>query len=165
MISLALAPFLVLRGKCVLADAANIVAMPESHDKIDPFLVPVCTSRTGKQLVYARKCFICQRNEIVLQRYFRFHVDVVLAAAQLQLLSNCIHSSMFSQIDPVVKTILGDFQGIRFVGFDLADRTSAALLDVKRIQNTNVNTICTQRRCNGFVITSGCLHDNAGIFT
>ena len=165
MVIFAFAPLLVTLGECLLADAADAVTVPEGHDKVYPFLVAVRTLRAGEQFVHAGKGLVGQRNEIVLQRYFRFHVDVVLAAAQLQLLSNCIHSSMFSQIDPVVKTILGDFQGIRFVGFDLADRTSAALLDVKRIQNTNVNTICTQRRCNGFVITSGCLHDNAGIFT
>ena len=56
-----------------------------------------------------------------MQRYHRFHVEAILAAAQLQLLSHSIHGSIFPQIHPVVKAILGNLYGIGLVGFDLAD--------------------------------------------
>ena len=87
MVALAFAPLLLTLGECLFADAADAVTMPEGYDKIHPFLVTVRTLRTGEQFVHAGEGLVGQRNKIVLQRYHRFHVEVVLAAAQLQLLS------------------------------------------------------------------------------
>ena len=83
MITLALAPLLVTLGKRLRADVADAVTVPEGYDKVHPFLVTVSTLRTGEQFVHAGECLVGQRNEVVLQRYHRFHVEVVLAAAQL----------------------------------------------------------------------------------
>ena len=52
-----------------------------------------------------------------------FHVQAVLAAEQLQLLSDRIHGTIFPQIVPMFKTIFRDFYGIFLVGFHLADGT------------------------------------------
>ena len=98
MVALALAPFLVTLCECLLADAADAVAVPEGHDKIHPFLVAVSTLRAGEQFIHAGKCLVGKRNEIVLQRHHRFHVEVVLATAQFQLLPYSIHGSIFPQI-------------------------------------------------------------------
>ena len=129
MIPLALAPLLVTLGECFFADAADAVAVPKGHDKVHPFLVAVSTLRAGEQLIHAGKGLVGQRNEVILQRYHRFHVEVVLAAAQLQLLSHSVHGSIFTQIHPVVKAVLGDFHGVSLVSLDLADRTATTLLD------------------------------------
>ena len=139
MVTLTLAPFLVALGECLLADAADAVAVPECHDKVHPFLVAVRTLRTGEQFVHAGKGLVGQRNEIVLQRHHRFHVEIVLAAAQLQLLSYSVHGSIFPQIHPVVKAVLGDLHGIGLVGLDLANGTASALLDVQRIQDADID--------------------------
>ena len=133
MVTFAFAPLLVTLGECLLADAADAVTVPEGHDKVHPFLVAVRTLRAGEQFAHAGKGLVGQRNEIVLQRHHRFHVEVVLAAAQLQLLSYSVHGSIFPQIHPVVKAVLGNLHGIGLVGLDLADGTASALLDVQRI--------------------------------
>ena len=67
MVTLTLAPFLVALDECLLADAANAVAVPECHDKVHPFLVAVRTLWAGEQFVPAGQGLIGQRNEIVLQ--------------------------------------------------------------------------------------------------
>ena len=110
MVSLAFAPLLVTFCKRLFAGTADAIAMPEGHDKIHPFLVAVSTLWAGEKLVYTGKGLVGQRNEIVLQRHHCFHVEIVLAAAQLQLLSNRIHGSIFPQIHPVVKAILCNLQ-------------------------------------------------------
>ena len=133
MVTFAFAPLLVTLGECLLADAADAVTVPECHDKVHPFLVAVRTLRAGEQFAHAGKGLVGQRNEIVLQRHHRFHVEVVLAAAQLQLLSYSVHGSIFPQIHPVVKAVLGNLHGIGLVGLDLADGTASALLDIQRI--------------------------------
>ena len=115
--------------------------MPEGHDKIHPFLVAVSTLWAGEKLVYTGKGLVGQRNEIVLQRHHCFHVEIVLAAAQLQLLSNRIHGSIFPQIHPVVKAILCNLQSVSLVGLDLADGAAAALLDEQRIQDADVDPV------------------------
>lgn len=48
------------------------------------------------------------------------------------MLSNRIHGSILPQICPVVKVILGNLHGVSLIGFDLADRTTAALFDKRR---------------------------------
>ena len=60
MVALALAPLLVTLGECLLADAANAVAVPEGHDKIHPFLVAVGAFRAGEQFVHTRKGLVGQ---------------------------------------------------------------------------------------------------------
>ena len=82
MVAFAFAPLLVTLCECLFADVANTVAVPKGHDKVYPFLVAVRTFWAGKKFVYTRKSLIGQRNEIILQRYHRFHVKVVLTAAQ-----------------------------------------------------------------------------------
>ena len=164
MVALALAPFLVTLGEYLLADAADAVAVPECHDKIHPFLVAVSTLRAGEQFVHTGKGLVGQRNEIVLQRYHRFHVEVVLAAAQLQLLSHSVHRSIFPQIHPVVKAVLGGLHGVCLVGLDLADRAAPALLDEQRIQDADINAVLMQCRRNRLMVAPGGLHDDAGIF-
>ena len=61
--------------------------------------------------------------------------------SQVQLLSNCFHRGIFPQIHPVIKSILGDFHRIDLVGFDLADRSAAALLDEQRLQHGHSDTV------------------------
>ena len=165
MVALALAPFLVTLGECLFADAADAVTVPEGHDKIHPFLVAVRTLRAGEQFVHARKGLVGQRNEIVLQRYHRFHVEIILATAQLQLLSYSVHGSIFPQIHPVVKAVLSDLHGVRLVCLDLADGTASALLDKQRIQDTDIDTILMQRCSYRLMVATGGLHDNACIFS
>ena len=75
------APHACQTGLQLFADTADAIAVPKGHDKVHPFLVAVGALRAGEQLVHAWKGLVGQRNEIVLQRYHRFHVEVVLAAA------------------------------------------------------------------------------------
>ena len=138
MVALAFAPLLVALGECLFAGAADAVAVPKGHDKVHPFLVTVCTLWAGEQFVHAGKGLVGQRNEVVLQRYHRFHVEVVLAAAQLQLLSYRVHRSIFLQIHPVVKAVLGNFHGICLVGLDLADGAAPTLLNEQRIEDADI---------------------------
>ena len=49
------------------------------------------------------------------------------------LLPYSIHGSIFLQIHPVVKAVLGDLHSICLVSLDLADRTASALLDEQRL--------------------------------
>ena len=72
VITLALASLLVTLGECLLADAADTVAVPKGHDKIHPFGVAVSVLRAGEQFVHAGKGLVGQRNEVVLQRYTVF---------------------------------------------------------------------------------------------
>ena len=48
LVALALASLLVTLGKCLFADTADAIAVPEGHDKINPFLVTVSTLRAGE---------------------------------------------------------------------------------------------------------------------
>ena len=99
-----------------------------------------------------------------MQRYHRFHVEVVLTAAQLQLLPYSVHRRIFPQIHPVVKAVFGDFHGICLVGLDLTDGTAPALLDEQRIQDTDIDAVFVQRRRYRLMVASGGLHDDTGIF-
>lgn len=99
-----------------------------------------------------------------MQRHHRFHVEVVLAAAQLQLLSYRVHGSILPQIHPVVKNVFGDFHGVCLIRFDLADGTTSALLDEQRIQDTDIDAVFMQCSSYRLMIASGGLHDNACIF-
>ena len=79
-------------------------------------------------------------------------------------MSYSVHGSIFPQIYPIVKAVLGDFHGIRLVGFDLADRAAPALFDEQRIEDADINAVLIQCRRDRLVVAPGGLHDDAGIF-
>lgn len=89
----------------------------------------VCTLRAEKQLVHTGEGLISQRNETVLQRHHCFHVEAILAAAQLQLLSHCVHESTFPQLYSVAKAVLGNLHSVGLVGLDLAVGVISALFE------------------------------------
>lgn len=64
-----------------------------------------------------------------MQRHHCFHVEVILAAAQLQLLSHCIHECTFPQLYPVAKAVLGNLHSVGLVGLDLAVGITSALFE------------------------------------
>ena len=144
------------------AGQADTFAMPECRDEINPFLASIGTIRAGEQFVYPWKGLVSKRNEIVLQRHHILHVEIVLARAELQLFSNRFHRGIFPQIYPVVKSVLGDFHSVCFVSLDLADGTSAALLDEQWIYHGHSDTILVQGRHHAFsfrYVNSYCVHD------
>ena len=129
MVSPPFAPFPVALGKSCFTHQTDTLTMPKGHHEIYPFLAPVSPVRAGKQFIHSRKGFVCEGNEIVLQRCHVLHVEVVLTGTQFQLLTGIFHRYIFPQIHPVVKGILGYFHGVCLVGFYLADRATATLLD------------------------------------
>ena len=145
MVAFPLAPLAVALCESRLADQTNALAMPKCYDEINPLLVAISAFRAGKQLVYTWKDFVSEGNEIVLQRHHIFHVEIVLAGAQLQLFSNRFHRGIFPQIYPVVKSVLGNLHCIGLVGLDLADGTSAALLDEQWVYHGHADTVLMQR--------------------
>ena len=75
MVAFPLAPLAVALGESRLADQADTLAVPESHDKINPFLTSIGPIRAGEQFVHPRKGFVSQRNEIVLQCHHILHQE------------------------------------------------------------------------------------------
>ena len=116
-----------------------------------------------EQIVRAGEGFVQQRNEIVFQHHGGFHVQIVLAAEKLQLLSHGVHRSMFPQTCPVVKPVFGDFESVLLIALDFADRTTAALLDDDGIEDADVDAELMQSSRDGFVIAPCSLHDDARV--
>ena len=63
-----------------------------------------------------------------------------LAVEGFQVITNPVHRSIIPQISPVVKSVPGDFHSVRFVGFDLAQRIAAVLLNEQWIHSTDEET-------------------------
>lgn len=63
-----------------------------------------------------------------------------------------IHGCIFPQIHPVVKSVFSNLKGVSLVSLDLADGTAPALLDVKRIQDADMDAALMQRRCYWLVV-------------
>ena len=164
MVTFPLAPFAVALGESRFAGQADTFAMPECRDEINPFLASIGTIRAGEQFVCPWKGLVSKRNEIVLQRHHILHVEIVLARAELQLFSNRFHRGIFPQIYPVVKSVLGDFHSVCFVSLDLADGTSAALLDEQWVYHGHADTVLMQRRRHWLMIPARGLHERPGIF-
>ena len=83
--------------------------MPEGGNEIHPLEVSVSSFGTREDFVYTGKHLVGQGNEIALQGNAGFHVKIVLAAKDFQLLSYSIHRCIFSQIHPMVKSKLCNF--------------------------------------------------------
>ena len=93
------------------------------------------------------------------------HLKAKKDSSTVQLLSYSVHGSIFPQIHPVVKAVLGDLHSICLVSLDLADRTASALLDEQRIQDTDIDAVLMQCSSYRLMVAAGGLHDNAGIFS
>ena len=75
------------------------------------------------------------------------------------MLPDCFHGSIFPQIYPVVKPVLGDLHGVCFVGLDLADGTTTAALYEQRIQNGDIDPVLMQSCCHRLMVAPGSFHD------
>ena len=75
IITFPLAPLPVVLDERFRRYVAQAVAVPESHDKVYPFLVVVRTLRAGERFVHARIHLVGQRNKIILQNHVSFYVQ------------------------------------------------------------------------------------------
>ena len=101
-----------------------------------------------------------------MQCYARLHIEIILAAEDLQLLSQSVHRSIFAQFSPAVKSESCNFQSILLVILDLADSGACAIpVDGDGVDDGNEYPMVIQFPGDWFVVSSSYLHVNARIFT
>ena len=163
MVALPLAPLQITISKGFLVHIGNTVRVPEGIEKIHPLLMTVVLAGTLEKLIDTGKNLICQRDQVILQRDDGLHVKIVLAAEQLQLLTDGIQRRVFPEVGPVVKTILGDLERILLVGFSLAKGSTSALFDQQRVEHAHEDPLFVQRERHYLMVTSGRLRYDPGI--
>lgn len=137
--------------------------MPKGSVKIYPLQMSVCLFGAREQLVYTRKGLVRQRNKVVCEHDNTLVIQVALTCAQLELLSNCFHRSIFPQCRPVVKPIFSNFKSIFRIRLYFAQRPCSALLNKQWVQDAYKDSFAVKQRCYWFVVSAGCFHYNACI--
>ena len=129
VVALTLAPALIPLRKDFGREAADTLAVPKLEGEVHPLLMAVFfTGRRSKQLIHAGKGLIRQCDEIVLEHNFEFFILGILTAEHLQHPPQVVLGYVPGELQPVGESVVCDFDGIGFVGFDLTDAVVAEVV-------------------------------------
>ena len=116
IVTVLLAPLLVLRCEGFLRDSTNTLTMPEICHKIHPLLAAIGTGRTAEKAVCVRESGIQQGNQVVLESGLYLGILPVLPIAILQHKPGIVRWDVFRQRKPVIQTIVGQLHSVFLIG-------------------------------------------------
>lgn len=164
VVAVALAPLPVAFNKGALADFGDAVHMLEGVHEVHPFLAAVRAHRAVEVPVRAGIALLQQGNQVVVQRGPGLAGQLELAMQGLEVVTNRIHGSILQQNLPFVNGKLGDLQGIRPVGLDLADADILpVILDGQRVHCGHEETGAVHAHGKRFVVPTCVLHDDPSL--
>ena len=108
------------------------------------------------------KDLIQQSDEVVFQLNLHFTVQVVLAAELHELHSPGLNRRILPQLAPIFQAVPGDFPGVRFVSFYLADGVVAIIVDYLGMDGADEDSLLVKYLGDGLVIRACVLHNDLG---
>jgi len=92
-----------------------------------------------------------------------FYSELELAVYRFQIISDCIHITIFAQFMPVFKGVFGNFLRICFICFDITEGIVLIFFQQQRIHRTDLISLFMKYVRNRFAVSSCMLHDNPNI--